>query len=475
MTVQDVDPATVDRLRDGFHGVIHTPRDADYERQREIFNAMIESRPAAIAACDDIDDIRRALDFARKQDLEVAVRGGGHSVSGAGLVDGGLVIDMRRFNRVTVEPQTRLATVGGGARWGEFDGAARPYKLATTGGRVSTTGVAGLTLGGGSGWLERKWGLACDSLVSADLVTASGARVTADAERNPELFWALHGGGGNFGIATSLTFRLHELPEFSMALLLWPAERGRVVAGEYRDFVAGAPDEISGGLIYLTGPPEDFVPPELVDTLCCAVVVTFMGNESELRELIRPLLGLRPAGQLITDIDYADMQSLLDDPPGYRNYWSAEYMAELPDEVLDRFCARAYDMPMPSPAQHALLPWGGAVSADGVGAAMSDRAVPWVVHPLGLWSDAATDERAIRWVRDLREDMRPWTTGAVYLNFIGDEGHDRVVAGYGDDNYRRLARVKATYDPDNVFNRWHDILPAAEPERSTATPSPSGA
>ncbi|SDP52657.1 FAD/FMN-containing dehydrogenase [Actinopolyspora xinjiangensis] len=469
MNGQDGKAGAFEQLRARFHGAIRTPWDADYARRREIFNAMIEDRPAAIAECADVEDVRRALGFAREHELEIAVRGGGHSVAGASLVDGGLVIDMRRFNHVSVDPAGRLATVGGGTLWGEFDGATRPYHLATTGGRVSTTGVAGLTLGGGSGWMERKWGLACDSLVSVDLLTASGSRVSADAERNPELFWALHGGGGNFGIATSLTFRLHEIPEFSMALLIWPAERGRAVAGEYRDFIAGAPDEISGGLIYLNGPPEEFVPAELVDALCCAVLVTFMGNQTRLRELIRPLLGLRPAGELIDDIDYADLQSLLDDPPGYRNYWSAEYMAELPDEALDRFCARAHDMPVPSPSQHVLFPWGGAVAADGVGAAMSDHSVPWVVHPFGLWSDPATDESAVRWVRELRADMRPWSTGAVYLNFIGDEGEDRVRAGYGEDNYRRLARVKAEYDPDNVFNRWHDILPATAPERGTAT------
>ncbi|PXY27253.1 FAD-binding oxidoreductase [Prauserella muralis] len=459
MTGNLLEPTSVSALSERFTGRLVTRADADYEDVRSVFNAMLTARPQVIAQCADPRDVAAAIEFARANGLEIAVRSGGHSVAGSCLTDGGLVIDTRPMSEVTVDPALSIARVGGGASWGDFDRATQPFGLATTGGRVSTTGVAGLTLGGGSGWIERKFGLSCDNLLSVELVTADGREVTASEEENPELFWALHGGGGNFGVATALTFRLHRLPEFSMALLLWPADEGRAVAGVYRDLLAGAPDEAGGGLLYLTGPPEEFVPEQLVGRLCCGVLVTYVGGEAALREFIAPLLATGPRGQVVTDIGYADLQCMLDDPPGYRNYWSDENLRALPDEALDRFCERAADMVVPSPSQHALLPWGGAVArgADWPG---FDRRTTWAVHPLGLWEDPADDDRAIAWARNLRADMRPWAAGDVYLNFIGDEGTDRVIAGYGEQNYGRLARVKAEFDPDNVFHRWHNVLPA---------------
>lgn len=452
---------TIDDLRAGFTGTVLTEQDADYESARAIFNAAIDARPSVIACAASREDVRSALAYARATGLDVAVRSGGHSVAGASLVHGGLVIDLRGLNAVAIDPVARTAIVGGGTVWGELDKAAQEHGLGATGGRVSTTGVAGLTLGGGSGWIERKFGLACDNLLAVDLILADGREVTASETDNPELFWALHGGGGNFGVAVSLTFRLYPIEAFSIALLLWPGDKGRQVAGVYRDFIAGSPDEIGGGLLYLTGPPEEFVPQELQGRLCCGVLVTDLGDEVDLRSRIGALLALEPAGEVITDIPYAELQCMLDDPPGYRNYWSAEYLNELPDEALDRFCDGAQRMVVPSPSQHALLPWGGAVART-AGGAMANRDASWVVHPLGLWEDPADDEQARAWARGLADDMRPWTTGALYLNFIGDEGADRVIAGFGEENYRRLARVKAAFDPDNVFNRWHNVLPAAD-------------
>ncbi|MEU6643847.1 FAD-binding oxidoreductase [Saccharomonospora sp. NPDC046836] len=467
MTGNLLDPAAVDDLRQHIHSGVVTPGDGDYEDVRSLFNAMISARPQAIARCASASDVAAALSFARRHGLEVAVRSGGHSVAGASLVDGGLVIDTRPMDDVTVDPELRTVRVGGGANWSRFDRAAQQHGLASTGGRVSTTGVAGLTLGGGSGWLERKFGLACDNLVSVDLVTADGQEVTANEQENPDLFWALHGGGGNFGIATALTFRLYPLPEFSIALMLWPAGEGRQVAEAYRDLLADAPEEVGGALLYITGPPEEFVPEGLVGGHCCAVLVTYVGGVAALTDFSTPLLALAPHGRLITEVPYADLQCMLDDPPGYRNYWSDEHVAELPDAALDRFCECALDMVVPSPSQQLLLPFGGAVSRGREWPGF-DRSVPWAVHPLGLWEDSADDERAIAWARDLRAGMRPWSSGDVYLNFIGDEGLDRVVAGYGEENYHRLSRIKAEFDPDNVFNRWHNVLPYREGETITA-------
>ena len=448
----------IDTLRERFGGPLLTQHDQAYEDARAIFNSAIETRPAVIAQCQNTRDVQEALAYARSAGLPVAVRSGGHSVAGASLVQDGLVLDMRRINSVTISPDARTAVVGGGSTWAAVDRACQPHGVATTGGRVSTTGVGGLTLGGGSGWIERKFGLACDNLLSVDLVLADGRRVTASETENPDLFWALHGGGGNFGVATSFTFRLHEMPEFSIALLLWPADEGVAVVARYRDFAGTAPEEAGGGTIYLTGPPEDFVPEHLVGKLCCGVLVTYTGPEAELRELVAPLLAMEPHGQVLTDLPYADLQSMLDDPPGFRNYWSAEYLRELPDEAVRWFHTTAYDMITPSPSQHALLPWGGAVARE-TGWPMTNRDAPWVVHPLGLWEDAADDERGRRWAHNLRDAMRPWSTGATYLNFIGDEGTDRIIAGFGRANYERLGAIKAEFDPDNVFNRWHNITP----------------
>ncbi|ONI80928.1 FAD-binding protein [Saccharothrix sp. ALI-22-I] len=459
----------VSALRGVFGGTVLTRDDDGFEAARVLFNIAVETSPAVIARCTTAEDVRQALAFARRSGLPAAVRSGGHSVAGASLVQDGLVLDMRAMDSVTVAADARTAAVGGGATWGAVDRATQAYSVATTGGRVSTTGVGGLTLGGGSGWLERKFGLACDNLLSVDLVLADGREVTASETEHPDLFWALHGGGGNFGVATSFTFRLHRLPEFSIALLLWPHDEGEAVTRAYRDFVADAPDEIGGGLLYLTGPPEEFMPPHLVGQLCCAVLVTHAGPEAELRELAAPLLEADPKATVLTDIPYADLQCMLDDPPGFRNYWSAEYLMDLPDEAVRRFCASAYEMVYPSPSQHALWPWGGAVARAGDWP-MRHRDVPWVVHPFGVWADPADDERARRWAHRLRDALQPWSTGATYLNFIGDEGADRVVAGFGAANYARLAQVKAEYDPDNVFNRWHNIVPATV-RRDTVTRS----
>jgi FAD/FMN-containing dehydrogenase len=449
-------------LREGFTGGVLEPQDEGYDEARTIFNAMIDRRPAVIAQCETREDIAAAIAHARERGLELAIRGGGHSVAGASLTDGGLVVDMRRMNTVEVDPDARTATVAGGATWSHFDRATQPHGLMSPGGRVSTTGVAGLSLGGGSTWLERKFGFACDSLIAVELVTADGRTVTASEDENTELFWALHGGGGNFGVATQLVFGLHPLPAAAFALLLWPADRGPEVTRTYRDLIdGGAPDELGGGVAYITGPPEEFVPSHLQNTLCAGVVVVYAGTEAEMRETIAPILALEPEAEMIAEMPYAEIQCAIDDPPGFRNYWSVEHLTGFPDEAVDVFCRRAHDMVVPSPTQHIVFPWGGAVAAGAERWPLPHRSASWVVHPLGLWEDPADDDRAIAWARDLCAEVRPWATGSVYLNFVGDEGEDRVRAGYGEANYERLAAVKAEFDPDEVFSLHHAIKPLA--------------
>ena len=452
--------AALDELRRDFTGEIIVPDHPSYDEARTIFNAMIDRRPSVMAQCANVEDVVRAVRFGRHLGLEIAVRGGGHSVAGRSLSDGGLVIDLRRMNRVSVDVAARTATVAGGATMSDLDRGTEPYGLATTGGRVSTTGVGGFILGGGGGWLDRTLGLACDNLLAAELVTADGSVIRASEDENPELFWALHGGGGNFGVATAFTLRLQELASVTAALLLWPPEAGPDVLRAYRDFMVSAPDEVGGGALFLTGPAEAFVPASLVGKLACVVLIIYAGPEAEARRVAAPILTLGPAGAMIAEMPYADLQCMLDDPPGYRNYWSAEYLDAFPDEAVDLFCARAKDLIVPSPSQHVLFPQGGAVGRGPANYPLPWRHAPWIVHPFGLWQDAADDERARRWARAIRADLKPWSSGAVYLNFIGDEGEDRVIAGFGRENYARLAKVKGQYDPENVFHLNHNIKPA---------------
>jgi FAD/FMN-containing dehydrogenase len=455
----DLNTRALADFRAGFTGNVLLPGDAGYDDARAVYNVMIDRRPSVIAQCENVQDVSRAIRFGRESDREIAVRGGGHGVAGKALSDGGIVIDLRRMHSVTVDPEARTARVDGGALMAHLDCATQPYGLATTGGRVSSTGVAGYTLSGGSGWLERKYGLTCDNLLSVELVTADGETVHASTDSHPDLFWALHGGGGNFGVATSLTFRLHRVPAATAMLLVWRAEAGPEIVRAYRDFMKSAPEEVGGAFTYITGPVAPFVPERLAGKLACTVVITYAGGEGAARDVSAPMLELGHDGEMIAEMPYAELQRMSDEPAVYRNYYSAEYLTAFPDEAADRYSARARDMVVPSHSQQALLPLGGAVT-NGI----SDYPIPWrraewVVHPYGMWDSPDDDERVRRWARDLRADVRPWSTGSVYLNFIGDEGDDRIVEGVGQDNYRRLAAIKSRYDPDNVFHLNHNIKP----------------
>jgi FAD/FMN-containing dehydrogenase len=453
--------AALDKLRGVFAGSILTPDDAAYDEARTIFNAMIDRRPSLIAQCAGVEDVVQAVRFGREHDLEIAVRGGGHGVAGRALTEGGLVIDLRHMNTVHVDPAARTATVSGGATMSHLDRATEPFALATTGGRVSTTGVGGFVLGGGSGWLDRNFGLACDNLLAVEVVTANGEVVRASADEHPDLFWALHGGGGNFGVATSFTLQLHPLQSVTAALLVWRPAAAPALLRTYRDFMEAAPDEVGGGVLYVTGPDEAFVPSDLVGKLTLVILLVFAGSETLAREVFAPMLACGHEGEYLAEMSYADLQCMLDDPPGYRNYWSAEYLNEFPDAAIDRFAARAYDMIVPSASQHVLFPQGGAVARANADTPLPWRHAPWVAHPFGLWQDPADDARGRQWAQNVRADLLPWSSGDVYLNFIGDEGEARLIAGFGRENYTRLAQIKAQYDPENVFHLNHNIKPAA--------------
>ncbi|MFI2201014.1 FAD-binding oxidoreductase [Streptomyces sp. NPDC020192] len=438
-------------LRADLAGDVFAPEDPGYDQARTVFNAMIDRRPAVIAQCADAADVVRAVRFARDLDLHIAVRGAGHGLVGA-RVDGALVVDLRRMHGVTVDPAAEAVRVEGGATMSDLDRATQPYGLATTGARASTTGVGGFVLGGGTGWLDRAFGLAVDNLIGVELVTADAERVHANADENPELFWALHGGGGNFGIATALTLELHELPEFSVALLLCLPESGPAVVRAFREIIRDGPDEVGGAVLYLTGPPAEF-------RLLCGVLLTYAGGETGLRGLAEPLLALPHESEIVGTLPYADVQCTGDAPAGLRNHWSAECLSDLPDDLVDLFCARADGLPVANGSRHVLFPLGGAIATGPRAYPVPYRDAAWLVHPFACWADPADDGRATAWVRDACAEVRPWSTGDVCLNLIGDEGPERVRAGLGAGNLLRLEKVKRAYDPDNVFRFDHAIEP----------------
>jgi FAD/FMN-containing dehydrogenase len=377
------------------------------------------------------------------------------------LNEGGLVIDVRPMKDIRVDADARRVRVGAGVTWGEFDRATQEYGLATTGGRVSSTGVAGLTLGGGSGWAERAFGLTCDSLISVDLVTADGRQVTASGEENPDLFWALHGGGGNFGVATSFEFRLQPLgPTVTAGLMMWPGDAASEVARAYRDYAFSAPDEFGSGLVFITGPPEEFVPAHLQGATVVAIVALWVGDVDEGADAMKPLRALSPEVDLVGPMPYAEFQCMLDDPPGKNNYWSADYHNAFPDEAIDVFVKYGFERQSPF-TQQILLPWGGAIArVDDDATPMTNRNVSWITHPFAVWEDDSDNAENIEWARSFRRDIARFASGGIYLNFIGDEGEDRVRAAYGEDKYRRLSDIKRAWDPTNVFKGNQNIRPA---------------
>jgi len=456
--------AALEELRSTLTGRVLEPGDDGYDEARTLFNAMIDRRPAVIAQCADVADVTAAVRFAREHELRAAVRSGGHSVAGNSVCDDGIVIDVRPLKEISVDAEARVARVGGGCTWGEFDRVAQQYGLATTGGRVSTTGVAGLTLGGGSGWLERKHGLACDNLVAVEVVTAGGELVRASEREHPDLFWALRGGGGNFGVATAFEFRMHPVgPTVLAGLLLYPASCGADAIALCRDVMLGAPDELGAFFGYVTGPPEPEVPAHLHGRLIVLIAVCWAGSIEEGEEVLRPLREHdHLAADLVGPIAYADFQCAIDDPPGCRNYWTADYLNELSDQAIAVFVAHSERMAL-GPSQSAIVPWGGAVARVPEDATpLSKRDAAFVVHPFGLWADAADDERCIDWARSLSADMKRFSSGGVYLNFVGDEGHDRIRAAFGPEKYDRLAAIKHRYDPDNFFRLNQNISPSKE-------------
>lgn len=448
----------VDELRFRLHGGVHEPGTAFYEDTRTLFNTMIDRRPRFVVECLSPEDVIAGVSFARDQHLPLAVRAGGHSVAGLSLCDDGVVLDVRGLADVDVDVERRVARIGGGAVWADVDRRTQAHGLATTGGRVSTTGVAGLTLGGGSGWLERKHGLACDNLLAAELVTWDGRIVRAAEDENPDLLWALRGGGGSFGVVTSLELRLHPLgPEVFAGLALFPAARAGEVVRAFRDVMNRAPDELSLACAFVTAPADDAdVPDHLRGRPAVAIVGMWAGEVADGEAALARIRALGPAADFFGPTEYADFQRSVDDPPGYRNYWTAENVVDLTDEAVDALVARATHLPA-GPSQLFLVAWGGAVRRSGPShSPLAGREAGFLVHPLLLWEDPADDERLSALARAFRADVHRWSVGATYPNFLGEEGSSRMSAAFGSSG-DRLAAVKERWDPHGVF-RTHQAI-----------------
>jgi FAD/FMN-containing dehydrogenase len=462
-------PAAVEELRADFGGEILQAGDAGYDEARAVWNGLFDCHPALIARCRTAEDVVTAVGTAREHGLSVAVRGGGHSVPGYGTCDDGIVIDLSPMHRVEVDPQARTARAQAGATWGQFDAATQEHGLAVTGGRFSTTGIAGLTLGSGSGWLERKLGLTADSLLSVDLVTASGDRITASADENAELFWGLRGGGGNFGIVTSFTYRLHPIgPIILGGLLVSLPDRAEAILRFARDHWPTAPDDLGGGVAFISAPPEPFVPPEMHFKPVVGIVICWTGDPEEGERVLAPIREVaQPVMDMVQPMPYTALQTMLDagGPKGINGYMKAEFMEELDDEAIGKLARHGAGRASPL-SQIIMEPLGGAVARVGEeDTALGRRDVDWVYHALGMWMepDQASAEANMEWARALAEDMRPHVTDGVYLNYTSDTGDARVRATYGPAKYERLVALKDRYDPDNLFRLNANITPSERP------------
>jgi FAD/FMN-containing dehydrogenase len=425
---------------------------------------MVDKRPRHVARCSHPHQVSAALAFARTRGLPVAVRAGGHSVAGLSLVDDGLVIDVRPIDHVDVDPVARTARCGAGVLWADFDAATQAHGLAVTGGRDSTTGVTGLTLGSGSGWLERLHGLTADSLTGATLVTAAGDVVHCDAHEHPDLFWALRGGGGNFGVVCELEFALHPVgPVIVGGMLMFDWARAGEVLRAYRDVMAAAPDALGGCAALQLAPPAPFVPAELVGRPVLTLVVAAFAEPGEAADaLVAPLRALDPMIDAVGPMPYVALQSMLDPghPHGVRNHWRAMFLDDLPDAGIDAVVEHA--PAMPSPLTVVLLqPLGGAYARVPEGAtALAHRDARWACHVLSLWTDVADDAANRGWSAATIGALAPYGHGAAHPNYVSDDAGDRVRAFYGEETYARLVAVKDRWDPQNVFASNQNIRPS---------------
>jgi hypothetical protein len=455
-----LDVATVAAFQQSLRSSILLPGATGYDEARTVWNAMIDRKPALIIRCQGTADVIDVVNFARTHDLLVSVRGGGHNVTGNAVCEGGLMIDLSLMKGVHVDPKQRHARAQGGATWGDVDRETQVFGLATPGGVVSITGIAGLTLGGGLGWLRRKYGLSCDNVVSVEIVTADGQLCTASAQENADLFWGIRGGGGNFGIVTSFEFQLHPVgPEVMLCNMMYPIEDAKMVIAAWRDFLAGAPDDVSSICTFWSVPAVAPIPETLWNKQVVGIGAMFAGDATEGEKLLQPLRELaQPVLDMSGRVPYRTVQTLFDPffPVGRRYFLKSTDLRSLDDDVIDAVLTRAGDRPT-----HATLlvlwAYGGAISRVGVQeSAFASRNAPCLYSVDGVWDDPQDDERCIAWVREYVAFLKPYSSGGLYGNFTGDQEPGPTLYG---PNHQRLVELKNKYDPTNLFRMNQNIKP----------------
>jgi FAD/FMN-containing dehydrogenase len=463
--MQDIlDNILVNSLQERFQGEIIRPSDVGYDEARTIWNAMIDKYPALIARCRNSDDVVRAVNFARDNNLLLSVRGSGHNVAGNAVSDGGLMIDLSLMKDIRVDPESGAASAQPGVVFGEMDQATQPYGLAAPGGIVSETGIAGLTLGGGFGWLTRKYGFTSDNLISAEIVTADGELLTASATENSDLFWGIRGGGGNFGIVTSFEYQLQPVgPEVLAGPVIYPLDAAGDVLRFFRDFTASTPEELGALAVFRLAPPAPFIPEELHGKPVLAIIVCYVGDIEEAERVVQPLRDFgAPIFDGITPKPFVAHNSSLDagQPVGKHYYWKSEYVTEIADDAIETLVAFAANMTSPY-SRLAVFQLGGAIKRyDEQAMAVSHRNAEYIIAINTGWADPQDTERQIEWTRDVWTAIRPFSSGGVYVNFLSaDDGEDRVRAAYGAAKFERLVQLKTKYDPQNLFQMNKNIKP----------------
>ncbi len=460
-SVESLDATIIEELAAQIRGEIVLPHDSGYDDTRKVYNAMIDKYPGMIVKCVDVADVIYAVNFGRENNLLVAVRGGGHNGGGLGLCDGGLVIDLSGIKFIHVDTAAKTVRVGGGNVWGEVDHATHPLGLAVPAGIISTTGVGGLTLGGGVGHLSRKYGLTIDNLLEADMVLADGSFVTVSASQNTDLFWAIRGGGGNFGIVTSFKFQAHEVKTVFGGPTLWPIERVEEVMEWYHGFIHNATEDLNGFITTMIIPGAPF-PEHLHNKQFCGIVWCYVGDLDKAEEVFKPIRAMDPLFEHVGEMPYPSIQTLFDGmmPPGLQWYWRADFFNELGPEVRAQHLEFGSKIPTPLSQMH-MYPISGAAARPG------KEDTPWAYRDakyagviVGVDPDPANADKITAWCKDYWAGLHPYAAGGAYSNFMMDEGQERVKASYRE-NYDRLVQIKGTYDPANFFSVNQNIQPGS--------------
>ena len=451
----------IKQFAESLRGKVVLPNENGYDNARKVYNGMIDKKPAIIAKCADVTDVVAAVNFGRENNMLISIRGGGHNAGGLGICDEGLVIDLSAINYSHVDSKSNTVRVGGGTTWGDVDHAAHAYGLAVPAGIISTTGVGGLTLGGGVGYLSRKYGLTIDSVLEVDMVLADGSCVTASAEENEDLFWAIRGGGGNYGIVTSFLFKGHPVKTSFGGPTLWHIDKTEKILKWYREFMLSAEDDLYGFFATLTVPGPPF-PEELHGKKMCGVIWNYLGPHEKADEVLKPARELKPDFDHVGPIPHPTLNSMFDVfyPTGLQWYWRADFIKEISDEAVAEHVKFGEALPTPHSTMH-LYPINGAAQKIGNNdTPWAYRDANWAQVIVGVDPDPVNNEKITKWTKDYYDAIHPYSAGGAYINFMMDEGQERVKASY-KDNYDRLAKIKSKYDPNNLFRVNQNIKPKA--------------